>query len=175
MIFRSQRVFIMLLLVQSVVLCVIFTLLILPPLFKNPLSQIISYPPAIRKRVESLPQYKNTLNSTKNKNVARKIIGALIAIAALACVAFFSGKTTFLSAFTHVFVLFLVVNIYDLIILDFIIFPRSKKVIIPGTEDMTEEYRNPLHHIKGAVKGLVIGTIAALLSGSLVEILAYFI
>ena len=161
----------MLLLIQCIVLCVIFTFLILPPQFNNPLSQIASYPPTIQKRVESLPQYKNTFKTTKKKNIIRKIMGAFLGGIILAVLAFFSGKETFGSAFIHVFILFFAVNMYDLVIFDFIIFAHCKKVVIPGTEDMVEEYRNPVHHIKGAGKGVVIGAIVSALSGGVVEII----
>lgn len=161
----------MALFIQCIILCIIFTLLILIPQFKNPVSQITSYPPAIRKRVESLPQYKNSLSQTKKKSIIRKIVGTLVAVIFLALLACFSGKTTFISAFIHVFVLFFTVNMYDLIILDFLIFPNSKKVIIPGTEDMIAEYKNPLHHIKGACKGTLIGVVAAILAASLVVLI----
>jgi len=161
----------MILLIQCIVLCVIFTFAILPPQFKNPLSQIASYPPAIRERVASLPQYNDILDATKKKNIARKIIGTLIAVVALAFLAFFSGKTTYIQAFTHVFILFFVVNMYDLIIFDLIVFPHNKKVVIPGTEDMLKEYKNPIHHIKGACKGIIIGIIAASLAAGIVVII----
>jgi len=161
----------MALLIQCIVLCVIFTFAILPSQFKNPLSQVASYPPAIRDRVASLPQYKDILDVTKKKNIVRKIIGTLIAVVALAFLAFFSGKTTYIQAFVHVFILFFVVNMYDLIILDIIVFAYSKKVVIPGTEDMVKEYKNPIHHIKGACKGIIIGIIAATLAAGIVVII----
>lgn len=164
----------MMLAAQCILLCTVFTFLILPPLFKNPLSQINSYPAAIRQRVESLPQYADILVATKKRNVARKILGMLIAVILLAFVAFFCGKTSFGPAFVHVFVLFFVVNIYDLIVLDLIVFPNSKKVVIPGTEDMVAAYKNPIHHIQGACKGVVIGAIAAALAGGIVEIINFF-
>lgn len=161
----------MALFIQCIILCIVFTLLILIPQFKNPVSQITSYPSAIRKRVESLPQYKNSLSQTKKKSIVRKIVGTLVAVIFLALLAYFSGKTTFISVFIHVFVLFFTVNMYDLIVLDFLIFPNSKKVIIPGTEDMIAEYKNPLHHIKGACKGTLIGVVAAILAASLVVLI----
>ena len=162
----------MALIIQSIVLCIIFTLLILPPLFKDPLSQILSYPPAIQKRVASLPQYKDSLQTTKSRNLARKIVGSLIGVFILAALAYLSGKTTFFAAYVHVFVLFFVVNMLDLFLFDLVIFTRSKRVIIPGTEDMTKEYKNPLHHIKGAFKGLLLGALAALLAASIVVLAA---
>ena len=53
----------MLLVIESIVLCVLFTLAVIPPLYKNPIGQIMSYPTAIRKRVESLPEYKDSILS----------------------------------------------------------------------------------------------------------------
>lgn len=46
--------------------------------------------------------------------------------------------------------------------------------MIPGTEDMKEEYRNPTHHIIGALKGFVISAVAALLAASLVLVIGLF-
>jgi len=163
----------MVLFIQCVILCIIFTFLILPPQFKDPLSQITSYPPAIRERVESLPQYKDCLKRTKEKNIARKIVGTIIATIALALLAYLSGNKTFASAFIHVFILFFVVNMYDLIVLDLLIFSNSKKLVIPGTEDMAGEYKNPIHHIRGAIKGSIIGAVVAMLSASLVVLINY--
>lgn len=163
----------MTLLIQCILLCIIFTFLILPPQFKNPLSQITSYPPAIRERVASLPQYKDILGVTKKKNIVRKIVGTLIAVIILAFVAFFSGKTTFFLAFVHVFILFFVVNMYDLIIFDLIVFRNSKKVVIDGTEDMVAEYKNSVHHVKGAIKGIMLGIVASTLAGGIVVLISY--
>ena len=157
--------------IQSIILCILFVLLILPPQFKNPLSQITSYPPAIRARVESLPQYQDILEKTKQKNILRKVFGAIIAIILFAHLAYYSGKTTFKSSFMHIFILFFIVNMLDLIVFDFIIFPHSKQLVIPGTEDMVNEYRNPMHHIIGAGKGIIIGTVVAALSSGLVELI----
>lgn len=160
--------------IQCVILCVAFTFLILPPQFKNPLSQIASYPPAIQERVASLPQYRDTLDAVRKRNIARKIIGTLIGAILLGGLAFWSGKTDFYSAFVHVFLLFFAVNIYDLVVFDLIIFPNSKKVVIPGTEDMRSAYKNPIHHLKGALKGILIGSIVSAFAGGVVELIIFF-
>ena len=44
--------------IQCIVFCILFTLIILPAQYKNPISMIASYPPKIIQRVESLTQYK---------------------------------------------------------------------------------------------------------------------
>ncbi|MDR1131788.1 MAG: hypothetical protein LBL15_05165 [Oscillospiraceae bacterium] len=151
----------MLLLIESAVLCGLFTALILPPLYKNPLSQLMNYPAAIRARVEVLPQYRDALLRVKTKKRAQKIAFVPIAALAFAAVAYFSGKRTFGAAFVHLFSLAFVVNLYDLLVLDILIFCRDKRLRIPGTEDMARKYRNPIHHIKAAIKGTAVSVILA--------------
>ena len=84
-------------------------------------------------------------------------------------------KNSFSSAFVHVFILFSAVNVYDLIVLDLFVFAHCKKVIIPGTEDMIMEYRDPVHHIKGALKGLIISLCRCRPRAGIVEIAAKYI
>ena len=164
----------MMLLVQCLVLCAVFSLAILPAQYRNPLSQFASYPTAIKKRVYGLPQYKDAIASVEQRHWKRKILGALLIVALMAGAAYFSGNKTFDTAFIHVFILLSAVNLYDLIVLDLIVFCHSKKLMIPGTEDMKEEYRKPTHHIIGALKGFVISAVAALLAASLVLVIGLF-
>lgn len=154
----------MVLLIESFVACIIFTIIVLPPLYKNPMNQIMSYPVKIRKRVESLPKYQKNINKAEKKHIFRKIIAGILLIIILGIIAYYSGAKTFFEVFKHSFILFTVVNLYDLIILDILLFCHSKKSIIPGTEDMIEEYKSPKHHIKGFFKGLALGFVISFLS-----------
>ena len=79
------------------------------------------------------------------------------------------GKKNFKSTFIHVFTIFLVVNLYDLIVLDWGIFCHSKKLKIPGTEDMEKEYKDYFFHVKGAFIGIILGLILALSSGCIIH------
>lgn len=160
----------MILLVECIILCILFTLLIIPKLYKNPLKCIMSYPYAIRKRVESLPQYRDVISTYKSKHLNTKVLFMVVCVFFMAILAWLSGATTFDKAFKHVFILFLSINIYDLVILDLWLFCHSKRVIIKGTEDMKKEYKDPIHHIKGAVVGTVIGVIIAALASGLIAI-----
>ncbi|MBE5944973.1 MAG: hypothetical protein E7258_08680 [Lachnospiraceae bacterium] len=72
----------------------------------------------------------------------------------------------------HVFIIFLAVNLYDLIILDWGIACHSRKIRIPGTEDMEKEYNNPWFHTRGFIKGCVLGLIVALMSGGLMKLIS---
>lgn len=162
----------MVLFVECVISCAVFTLIILPSLYKNPIKHIMSYPKEIRERVENLPQYKYIIQAEEKRHLSIKLIAVLIFAIVLAVVAYYSGAKNFTSAYFHVFILFFVVNIYDMIVLDIGIFCRSKRTRIPGTEDMDKEYRNPWHHIRGAVIGTIIGSVVALLSGGIVYIIS---
>jgi hypothetical protein len=140
------------------------------PLYKNPLSKIIDYPTAIRKRVEGLPEYKNFVEAIERRHIIIKIIGAFLFALVLAVISYLTDNKTFFQVFINTFILFFVVNLYDLIILDIIIFCHSKKVIIKGTEDMIKEYKNPKHHIIGFFKGIGIGLFVSLLSGGIITL-----
>ncbi|GAA0180974.1 hypothetical protein SH2C18_35750 [Clostridium sediminicola] len=164
----------MVLFIESIVLCGLFTLMVLPPLYKNPLNCIMSYPTAIRQRVKSLPQYQSEIKKYETKHITAKLLFALVCIILMAAVAWFSGWRTSREAFINIFILFFIVNLYDLFILDIWLFCHNKKVIIPGTEDMLKEYKNPVHHIKGAVIGTLIGLIIATASSGIIGLFNSF-
>lgn len=158
----------MILFIQCVVCCLLFTLAVLPAQYKDPINMIMSYPPKIRQRVEELPQYKGTIKKREKAHVGKKIFGLIFFIIVLSCVAYLSGCRGFGTTFFHVFILFLVVNIYDLIVLDWGIFCHSKKLRIPGTEDMEKEYKDYMFHVRGACIGIALGLVVALLSGCII-------
>ncbi len=158
----------MILAIECLIICGIFTIVVLPAQYKNPIKYIMSYPPEIRKRVESLPQYETTIQEEEKEHILKKIIAVLVFSAVLSAVAYFSGAKTFYTAFLHVFLLFFAVNIYDMLVLDLGVFCHSKKLRIPGTEDMDKEYKNYLFHVKGALKGIAIGAVVSLVSACIV-------
>ena len=160
----------MVLLIECVVLCVMFTLIILPAQYKDPINMIMSYPPNVIKRVEQLPQYKGCIKEREKKHISKKIFGVFFFAVILAIVAYCSGCREFVDTFFHVFMLFFVVNLYDMLVLDWGIFCHSKKLRIPGTEDMDKDYKDYLFHVKGALKGTVIGIIVAMLSSAMIYI-----
>jgi len=143
----------------------VFTLITLPAQYKDPMVMIMSYPPNVIKRVEQLPQYAGCIKEREKKHISKKIFGVFFFTIILAVVAYISGCRGFGDTFFHVFMLFFVVNIYDMLVLDWGVFCHSKKLRIPGTEDMDEDYTDYLFHVKGAMKGTVIGIIVAILSG----------
>lgn len=161
----------MVLLLQCVVCCLLFTLIILPAQYRDPLKMIMSYPPAVIRRVEELPQYRDSIRQREKAHIGKKLGGLIFFVILLAAVAWFSGCRNFAAAFRHVFILFAAVNAYDLIVLDWGVFCHSRKLRIPGTEDMDEAYTDYLFHVRGFAVGLALGCVVALLSGGVVQLL----
>lgn len=56
----------MILIAECIVLCIIFTLIVLPAQYKDPMVMIMSYPPNVIKRVEQLPQYAGCIKEKRN-------------------------------------------------------------------------------------------------------------
>ena len=135
----------MILFIQCVVCCLLFTLAILPA------------------------QYKGMIKQRKKAHVVKKIFGLIFFVIILCFVAYLSGCRSFNTAFIHVFIIFFVVNIYDLIVLDWGVFCHSKKLRISGTEDMEKEYKDYMFHARGTCIGIVLGLVVALLSGCIIH------
>ena len=164
----------MVLFIQIVILCALFSIMILPPLYKDSLNMIMSYPPKIIKRVESLPQYQGKIKKREKAHIIKKIGGVFLFVAVMALVAYLSGCRDFGSAFAHIFILMFAVNIYDLVVLDWGIFCHSERLKIKGTEDMTKEYKNYLFHLRGAVVGTVLCLVVSLLSACVIQLISFF-
>ena len=118
----------MILAIECFIACVLFTLMILPSLYKEPIKHIMSYPTEIRKRVENLPQYKDVIQKKEKKLLTVKIMAVFMLAIIFAVVAYFSGAKSFSKAYIHVFTLSFVVNIYDMIVLDIGLFVTVKKL-----------------------------------------------
>ena len=86
--------------IQSVVLCLLFTILLAALFFKqDPVKGIMSYPPAVRKRVAALPQYRDRFAQIKRGNIAAKIISGLAIALLVAILLWFSGLRSFVDGF----------------------------------------------------------------------------
>ena len=82
---------------------------------------------------------------------------------------FINGYTMFLQAFGRGFLLWTVVNLYDVIVLDIIWFCHDPYFIFPGTEDMADVYHNYWFHIKGFFIGEGLALVICALAGLVVQ------
>lgn len=160
----------MIIIIESIILCVIFTLMVYI-ILRKPIKTLYNYPPKIQERVKSLEEYKNQIPTQENKVTAKIFASVLFLIIICLVLRYINGYTTFIKSFKYGFLLWTVVNLYDVLVLDIIWFCHDKYFVFKGTEDMVDEYHNYWFHIKG----FFIGELLALIICSLAGLIIHFI
>ena len=154
--------------IESVVLCLIFTLMVYL-MSREPIKTLYNYPPKIQERVKSLEEYKDQIPTQKNKAVAKCIASVLFVIVLSLILRYVNGYTTFLEAFGYGFLLWTVVNLWDAVVLDIIWFCHDPHFVFKGTEDMVKEYHDYWFHIKGFFIGEALALVVCALAGLIVQ------
>ena len=148
------------------------TAIIIPVDWKNPLAVIGDYPPAIKERCEELGLIEKSERRLSKKALLRKIIGLIVLVVAATLVMIkVNHAKTFLQGFGWTYIIWLAITWYDALILDSGWFCHSKRMRIPGTEDM-KEYHDYLFHIKASGVGTLIGLPACAVVGLAVQLFA---
>ena len=160
----------MILLVESVVLCLLFTGMVYV-LSRDPIQTLYNYPPAIQERVKSLPEYRDKIPTQKNK-LAAKLVASVLFVAVLALILrYVNGYTRFWEAFGCGFLLWTVVNLWDVLVLDILWFCRDPHFVFKGTEDMVSDYHDYWFHVKGFCIGEGLALVVCALAGLAVRFL----
>lgn len=158
----------MIIVIESVILCVIFTIMIYA-ISREPIKTLYNYPPKIQERVKSLDEYKDKIPTQENKISAKISASFLFLIIICVVLRYINGYTTFIEAFGYGFLLWSVVNLYDAIVLDTIWFCHDKHFVFKGTEDMVKEYHNYWFHIKGFFIGELLALVICGLAGVIIQ------
>lgn len=152
----------LIILIESILFCLIFTIMVFI-MAKNPIKTLYNYPPIIQKRVEEIEEYKNFIPTNKDK-IGAKILASLIIIFIFSLVLrYINGYTNFQECFINSFLLWTIVNIYDVLVLDICWFCKSDRFVFKGTEDIISEYKNYWFHIKEGLIGEGIGLILCII------------
>jgi len=158
----------MILIIESIVLCLVFTVMVYF-MSREPIKTLFNYPPKIQESVKSLKEYKDKIPTQENK-VTTKITACIFFLIIICLVLrFINGCTTFIDSFKYGFLLWTIVNLWDVIVLDIIWFCHDKHFVFKGTEDMIDEYHNYLFHIKGFFIGEGLALIICLLAGVIIQ------
>ena len=85
---------------------------------------------------------------------------------------YYRSKEFYINGFVNCYIIWFVVNWFDVFVLDIWILANWKKCRLPGTEHMDKEYRaNNRKSIIDGFFGMAIGLVAALAVGGLIEVL----
>ena len=158
----------MILAVEAIVLCILFTLMVFI-IAREPIKTLYNYPPKIQERVKSLDAYKDQIPTEENKVVAKIGASILFVIILSLLMRYVNGYTTFGQALGYGFLLWTIVNLWDVIILDILWFCHDPRFVFKGTEDMTADYHDYLFHIKGFLIGEVLALVVCALAGLVVQ------
>lgn len=163
----------MVILIECVVLCVLFTLAVGTISLKAPLAGVHNWPPAIQQRARELGLIQPEQMAGSKKVYAKKLAAAAAIAAVFAGIVYFiNGARSFAAGFGYSYLIWTVVNWYDAFVIDCLWVCRDRRVRIPGTEDM-KEYRDYWFHIKGSLKGQLLGLPVALLVGGLTLVIVW--
>ena len=160
----------MILIIESVVLCVLFTIAVYV-MSREPIKTLYNYPPKIREKVKTLDKYKGKVPTKKNKITAKVVASVIFLVVLCVVLRYINWYTTFWESFKYGFLLWTIVNLYDVIIMDIMWFCHDKRFVFIGTEDMVDEYHNYWFHIKG----FFVGEILALFISFIVGIVLNFL
>ena len=152
----------MTILLESVGLCAAFTLMVYL-MSRDPIKTIYNYPPNIQARVRSLEEYRDKIPTRKEKKAVKLIACVLFVVILSLVLRYVNGYTTFLKAFGYGFLLWTIVNLWDMLVLDILWFCHDPHFVIKGTEDMVKDYHDYGFHIRGFFigEGLALAVCAA--------------
>lgn len=154
----------MTILIESIVLCALFTLMVYS-MSRDPIRTLYNYPPNIQERVRSLDEYRDKI-PTRKKKTAVKIFALILFVVILSLVLrYVNGCATFPEAFGYGFLLWTVVNLYDLAVLDILWFCHDPHFVIKGTEDMVKDYHDYRFHARGFLIGEALALVVCVLAG----------
>ncbi|MCR5006646.1 MAG: hypothetical protein K6A77_12160 [Clostridiales bacterium] len=157
----------MILAIESIVLCAVFTLMVYF-MSREPIKTLYNYPPKIQERVRSLDTYKDQIPTQKNKVAAKLCASVLFVIILSLILRYVNGYTTFLKAFGYGFLLWTIVNLWDLVVLDILWFCHDPHFVFRGTEDMVSDYHDYWFHTKGFFIGESLALVVCALAGLIV-------
>lgn len=165
----------MILVIECVVACVIFTAIFVGGVLWNKEAFLHEYAPVVQQRfLEKNPDF---VLKEKNERtvglVIAKIMMCMFFIAVLTGLIYLSGARTFWNGTIYTYIIWFVVNWYDVVVLDIGVFAHWKKVRLPGTEDMDKEYSsNTWKHVKDGFFGTALGVPVSLICGWLISVIA---
>ena len=159
----------MLFLIESIVACTLFTLLI--KLISHNRQEVFTndYPPVVTDKLRSLGLIAEK-PPAKKKDILRKLTAMIVfAILFALLMRHVNGIETFWEAALTVYGLWLVVDWYDFLVMDILLAPFDKFYQKSGVSAFDKSA--VLFHFKGSLRGMVLGIICAVLVGVLVALM----
>ena len=161
--------------IEIIILTALFTAAVLWG-SKNPVDTVYDMPQPLIDRCLELGLIDETKKADSKETKLKKLTAALMAALILALVLFFvNGAENFIQGFFVSYIIWLVIDWYDCFVIDWGFVCHSKKVIIPGTEDLMDSYKDYKFHAIGSLKGMALGLPVCVLVGLLVQVINWIV
>lgn len=160
----------MILVIEMIIICAVFTITVIFGTKKNPLSGLHNMPIKLQERVASLPQHRNVKVVRAKERILKKIPVLIIVAVLFVLLIYASGARNFMQGFVNTFLLWAVIKLYVVFALNCGWLAHTPSAWIPGTEDMKECYQDYVSYIKSIPRSLIAGLIVAVLVGIAIEV-----
>lgn len=164
----------MILFIECIIGCLLFVAGIVGSVLKNKVFWLQEYAPTVQQRfLELHPEHKvSSKSESKIGLIIKKTVACIFFVALLSVMVYIAGARDFKTGFCYCYIIWFVVNLFDVVVLDIGILAHWKKCRLPGTEDMDEEYKsNYRKSIVDGFAGIVIGLVVALVVGWIMMLL----
>lgn len=164
----------MILFMECIITSLIFGIVIVGSTLYKKEAWLQEYAPEVQRQfLEANPDYVPKEKEKKKISlIITKLSACILFTLILSGLVYLAGADNFRTGFLYSYIIWTVVNIFDAIVLDILIFGHWKKVRLPGTEDMDKEYAsNGWKCIKDGFIGVLIGIPVCCLCGLIIMII----
>ena len=152
--------------IETIVMTIAFTAMILIPLVKNPVWWIHDYPKDIQE--EYFMTHERVPSEFFSKSVLlKKGCALLVALVLMLVLMKLAGAYDFWSSLALSYGIWLFIDWYDCFFLDWVLFANMKSVRLPGTEHMDKAYHQKRYHFIQSLWGMLIGLIPCLIGAGI--------
>lgn len=136
----------------------------------NPISFVNDYPPEIQKQYYESQNRVETKEEITKITFIKKIISLIVFAFIFAWMAHIAGAQSFSEALIAIYGYMIVIALFDVLVLDWILFPNIKKLRLPGTEHMDKEYHQKWFHVKAMFPMIPVFLVGGILIAGLMII-----
>lgn len=152
--------------IETIIMTIAFTAIILIPLVKNPVWWIHDYPKEIQDVY--FKTHKRVPSEFFSKTVLiKKGFALLLALLLMLGLMKLAGAYDFWSALALSYGIWLFIDWYDCFFLDWVLYANMKSVRLPGTEHMDAAYHQKRYHFVQFLWGMLIVLIPCLIGAGL--------
>ena len=156
----------MIFIIECLVACVLFTAMLEILCVKRREAFENDYPPVVTEKLRELNMVGEK-PPTKKSDIIRKVIAVIIYAVLFAVVLrFINGLTTFPAAAATAYLLWLVVDWYDFLVVDILLAPFDK--FYKAAKVSPFEKSAVFFHFKASLRGMILGLVFAPIVGLLV-------